>query len=408
MQLMAVPQLTSPPRTEPTTRAALPPRIQARVDRFYRDRFDRDWGGQHILRGRTPGPGDILLNSNDYLAIGGHPRITEAMAASLRAVGNGQLASGTLLHGDHPQLRLERELARHVGMPAGILCQSGWDANAGLLQSIADDHTPVYIDMLAHMSLWYGASVARAITVPFRHNDLARLHAAIQRNGPGIIAVDALYSTNGSIAPLDALADLAEQTESVLVVDESHSLGAVGRTGEGLVAASGLTGRVHFVVASLSKAFAGRAGFIGCATEDFPDYFKLESLPAVFSSTMLPHDVAGLTAALHIVTAESWRRDRLATLAGWLRAGIQDLGFDLDGSASHIIAIPAGAESHCIEIRDALEARGVFGSVFCPPATSRNRTVVRFSVHAALSDSQAEQVVTACRDLRELTPPRKV
>jgi CAI-1 autoinducer synthase len=372
----------------------------------------QDWGGQHILHGRTPGPDDILVNSNDYLALATDPRITGAMAAILTAAGKTTLASGALMHGDHPQLRLEADLARHMHAPAGILCQSGWDANAGLLQAIAGEHTPVYVDMLAHMSLWSGARLAGAQVHPFRHNDLARLRAAISRHGHGVIAVDSLYSTNGSLAPLAELCDLAGETGCVLVVDESHSLGTHGYVGEGMVAAAGLASRIHFRIASLSKAFAGRAGFIACCDEAFVDYFKMESWPAVFSSTLLPHDVAGLSAALTVIRADCWRRDRLRTVSAFLRDEIASLGFDLAGSASQIIALPGGPESRAIEMRDTLENRGVFGSVFCPPATSRNRTVVRFSVHAGLTDSQVERIVRACREVRDILgvgvpPPRK-
>jgi CAI-1 autoinducer synthase len=375
--------------------ATLPAWIRDRIDRFYAIRVQRDWGGQHILRGRTPGPGDILLNSNDYLALTGDARISGAIAEALGTPA--ALASGALLHGDHPQLRLEADLARHMRAPAGIVCQSGWDANAGLLQAIASEQTPVYIDMLAHMSLWFGARMAGAPVKPFRHNDMDRLASAVGRHGPGIIAVDSLYSTNGSLAPLGRLCDLAEQAGCVLVVDESHSLGTHGEHGEGMVVAAGLADRVHFRVASLSKAFAGRAGFIACCAADVPDYFKMEALPAVFSSTLLPHDVAGLAAALAVIRAEGWRRDRLHQVSARLREELAGYGFDLDGSASQIIALAAGPEREAIELRDTLEGQGVFGAVFCPPATTRNRTIVRFSVHAGLTDEQAERVLRACR-----------
>jgi CAI-1 autoinducer synthase len=391
----------------------LPAWVRDRVDHFYAIRMKQDWGGRHILRGRTPGPDAILVNSNDYLGLAADPRITTAMSEALTS-GTGQvtLASGALLHGDHPQLRLEAELARHMHAPAGVLCQSGWDANAGLLQAIAGERTPVYVDILAHMSLWSGARAAGAPVHPFRHNDLARLRASIGRSGQGVIAVDSLYSTNGSLAPLGELCDLAEDTGCVLVVDESHSLGTHGCLGEGMTVSAGLAGRVHFRIASLSKAFAGRAGFIACCDEDFVDYFKMEAWPAVFSSTLLPHDVAGLAAALAVIRADCWRRDRLCRVSAFLRDGIAALGFDLDGSASQIVALPAGPEDRVIELRDALESRGVFGSVFCSPATARNRSLVRFSLHAGLTDLHVERILQVCREVRDtcgvgLPRPRK-
>ncbi|MFD3555935.1 aminotransferase class I/II-fold pyridoxal phosphate-dependent enzyme [Streptomyces goshikiensis] len=130
---------------------------------------------------------------------------------------------------------LERALATHMGAPAGILCQSGWAANTGLLQALARPGMPVYIDVLAHMSLWEGARIAGATVHRFRHNDIAHLRRRIGDTGPGIILVDSLYSTDGSVCPIPEAAEVAEETGCVLVVDESHSLGTHGARGEGMV-----------------------------------------------------------------------------------------------------------------------------------------------------------------------------
>jgi CAI-1 autoinducer synthase len=359
----------------------LPPRVAARVERFRQVPFRQE---RDMLHGRVPGPDDVLLNSTDYLALGRDPRITGA-------------------NGDYPQL--ESALAAHVAASAGILCQSGWDANIGLLQAIADEQTPVYIDALAHMSLWCGAGAAKAQVVAFRHNDVDRLRRAVSRNGPGVIVADALHSINGSLAPLPDLCDIADETGCVLVVDESHSLGTCGQNGEGLTVALGLAHRVHFQVASLSHALAGRAGFVACPTEEFARYFKVESLSAGCSMTLMPHDVAGLAAALTAIRADGWRRTRLHDLSAFLRKEIAALGLDLDGSANQIIAIQAGPDAHAIQIGNALEGRGVFGSVLALPTSTAQRSVVRFSVHAGLTDSQAERIVRACREVRDELRP---
>ena len=156
----------------------------------------------------------------------------------------------------------------------------------------------------------------------------------------------------------------------VLVVDESHSLGTHGPNGEGLVVELGLENRVHFRTASLAKAFAARAGFIACAAH-FAEYFKFESLPAIFSSTLLPHEVAGLAATLEVIRTEGWRREKL--------------------------------RANSVYLRDALEERGIFGSVFCAPATPKNRSMVRLSLHCALKQHELDRVLDACRDIRSKT-----
>ncbi|MFE0175374.1 alpha-hydroxyketone-type quorum-sensing autoinducer synthase [Streptomyces sp. NPDC059002] len=393
---LATPQTTAPPPA-----SVLPAALRERVVRFHEERVRGTWGGQIITRGRTPGPDSVLLTSNDYLALAADPRIAKAMADCLADVGTGILASGVLLHGDHPQLRLEHALAVHLGMSAGILCQSGWDANLGLLQSIADRTTPVYIDLLAHMSLWQGARDAGAPVYGFRHNDPAHLRRKIAEHGPGVVCVDSVYSSNGSLCPLGEICDAAEENGCVLVVDESHSLGTHGAHGEGLTAQLGLAHRVHFQVASLSKTFAGRAGFVACGDPQFVDYFRFASYPAIFSSTLLPHDVAGLAAALDAVRADDWRRTRLREVSAHVRGEIGALGYDLQGSASQIVSLQTGPDLGGIQVRDLLEERGVFGSMFFAPAVPHNRTLVRFSLHSALTDDDVTRLVAACHDIRD-------
>ncbi|WP_330254326.1 quorum-sensing autoinducer CAI-1 synthase [Nocardia sp. NBC_00565] len=376
-------------------------RIFRRVSRFHTERIATAWGGRHILHGRKPTPGEVVLTSNDYLALAREPRIVAAMCASLQDTGGAAAPSGVFLHGvDHPQIMLEKALAEHMRAAGGILCQSGWDANVGLMQSIADAQSPVYVDHIAHMSLWHGAKTAGAPVYPFRHNFPGHLRDEVRKHGPGIVVVDAVYSTNGSRCPLTQICDVAEETGSVLVVDESHSLGTDGPQGAGMVVALGLAERVPFRIASLATAFAGRAGFIATNNIDFVDYFKMESDPAVFSATLLPHDIAGLAATLDVIRADDWRRVRLREVAAVVRRALMALEFDLEGSASHIVALQTGPDQRTIAIRDFLEARGVFGSVFCWPATARDRALIRFSMHAGLTDTQLDRLIQSCTEVR--------
>lgn len=374
--------------------------LARRVDGYYRERVQNTWDGGHIMRGRAPGTDALHLSSNDYLSISRHPDIIRAAAECLQEEGNGVLMSGVFLHGDNPQLDLEQRIANFMEAEGGMLFQSGFAANTGLLQSIADENTPVYVDMMAHMSLWEGIRVAGAKPVAFHHNDVEHLERQLLKYGPGVILVDSVYSTNGSVCPLEAVVEAGTRHGCVLVVDESHSLGTHGARGEGLVAALGLSGQVHFRTASLAKAFAGRAGFIACSAR-FSEYIKYESNPSIFSSTLLPHEVAGLGATLAVIRDEGWRRHKLHANAEYLRQCLDDLGYNLNDSQSQIIALESGSERQTIVLRDALESRGIFGSVFCAPATPKSRALIRISVNSALTEGDLERIVDACRDIRE-------
>ena len=380
--------------------ADVPDFVAQRVAKYYRERVQNTWHGGHIMRGRVPGPDALHLSSNDYLSVAHHPKIQAAMLESIQRHGNGLLMSGIFLHGACPQLELEARLATFMQAEAGVLCQSGFSANVGLLQAIANEHTPVYVDMMAHMSLWEGIRSAGAKAVTIFHNDLEHLERQILRHGPGIVVVDSVYSTNGCLAPLKEIVAICEALGCVLVADESHSLGTHGPNGEGLVVALGLAERVHFRTASLAKAFAGRAGFITCSKR-FNEYFKFEANPAIFSSTLLPHEVMGLDATLSVIKQESWRRDKLHANAAYLRMHLDALGYNLNQSETQIVSLESGTEQQTIVLRDALESRGIFGSVFCAPATPKNRALMRFSVNASLTQIDLDRIVSACRDMRD-------
>ncbi len=344
--------------------------------------------------------GDISLMSNDYLCLINHPDVVQAQVDALRSAAGNVLMSGVFLQDSDPQRVLERRMAEFLGVEATVLCQSGWAANVGLIQAIAGPGVPVYIDMVAHASLWEGIHSARATARPFAHNHLGRLERLLDEHGPGVIAVDTVYSVGGDLCPLAEIAELAGRFGCLLVADESHSLGTHGEYGAGLVAGSGLQDRVAFRTASLAKAFAGRAGVIGCSAH-LAEHYLQEALPAVFSSALLPHDIAGLAAVLEIVTRDQWRRDRLARNAQLLRDGLGELGYRTAPSQSHIISLQPGAEPALFTVQRALDARGIYGAPFVPPATTKNGVALRLSVQCTLDEGQIERILTACADVRD-------
>lgn len=386
-------------RENNTPQHALPDFVELRMYAHHTERIEKLWGGSHLLHGRLPGPDAIHLSSNDYLCLAGEPELMNAQTRTLKAGNCDLLMSAIFLHGDNPQSRLEKKLATYMGAEEGLLSQSGWCANVGLIQSLAGPTVPVYLDMQAHASLWEGARSAEARAVPFIHNDCAHLERQIQKYGPGVIAVDSVYSTNGSVCPILDILEIAERTGSIFVVDESHSLGTHGPDGAGLVAQLGLSARVHFRTASLAKAFAGRAGFITCSSR-FKGYFMMEARPAVFSSCLLNHDLAWFNAVLeHIPHMES-RRIRLRKTSRLLRNNLAELGYNVSDGSEQIIALEAGSEPQTMMLRNALQENGIFGAVFCAPATAKNRSLMRFTVNSGLTDNEIDRVTEVCASIR--------
>lgn len=380
------------------------PRLRERLDGQFMPHWNTQWGGKCILHGGNPGPDSIRLDGNDYLNISGHPDIVRAQIAALRQDSEGVIQSGAFLLDAHPSRRLEARMAAWIGKQDGFVCQSGYAANVGLLQAIADEQTHVYVDTLAHTSLWEGVRAAHAPAHPFRHNDPAHLARMIARHGPGIVVVDSVYSTTGALCPLLEMVEVAEHYGCTLLVDESHSLGTHGPQGAGLCAELGLVDRVHFITASLAKAFAGRAGFFTVPAE--LRYFVLHhSYPNIFSSCLLPHEIAGLSATLDVVRSSDEARQRLNANTQRLRASLSDMGYPIHQGSQQIISLEAGDESDTMVLRDQLEARHVFGAIFCAPATSRNRAMVRLTLNAGLTEPELERIENVAREVAPLVKP---
>ncbi|HWI84531.1 alpha-hydroxyketone-type quorum-sensing autoinducer synthase [Ramlibacter sp.] len=383
---------------------ALSTKLRARIDRDFKSRWEDEWGGKFVTHGKVPGSDAVRLDGNDYLAVTGNPRIVQAQLDSLRQGQEFIVQSGVFQHDGSAASQFQSVLAAWVGKEEGLLCQSGYTANLGLLQVIADPQTPVYLDGLAHMSLWEGAKAAGAPSYAFRHNDPAHLAKMATRHGPGVVVVDSVYSTTGAVARLHEIVEVAEQHDCMILVDESHSLGTHGPGGKGLCAELGLTDRVHFISASLAKAFAGRAGFFTMPTE-LRDYLMCHSHPSIFSSCLLPHEVAGLAATFEVIKESDNARRQLRANTARVRSAFVEHGYPIHQGTEQIISLEAGAEADTLVLRDALEARGVFGAVFCAPATSRNRAMVRLTLNAALTDAEMDHVAAVAKEIAPSVKP---
>jgi len=342
----------------------------------------------------------IILTNNDYLSISSNPNIISAQIKELKSSKNKIIMSAVFSHGNNLKKIFECEMADFMGYESSILCQSGWAANVGLMQSIANHNIPVYIDFLTHMSLWEGIKSAGAKAYPFLHNNYEHLEKLIRQYGTGIVVVDSVYSVIGDICPLKQIIEIAEKYQCTSIVDESHSIGTHGIKGSGLVKQLGLEKKVDFVTLSLAKSFAGRAGLIACS-DRFAGYFPYTSYPAIFSSSMLDHEIAGLRATLKVIKESDNRRNILAKNSKYLRESLIELGYKIS-SQSQIISLESGLEEKTEILRDELENRNIFGSPFCKPATAKNKSVIRFSMNANITKEQIDYIISSCKEIKKL------
>jgi len=380
-------------------RTKFPDFLLKKMDNFYFNRLRKEWNGEHIFRRAAFKEHSIDLTSNDYLQLftdakilASNNKITEGMPAA-------PLMSASFMYENTPQTTLENRLASFFESESAILCQSGYVANVGLMQALVEDtDIPVYIDMMTHMSVWNGIRLGGGKAVPFLHNDMNSLLKKINEFGSGIIVVDSVYSTDGTIAPLLELAEVAKAKECMLIIDESHSVGTHGPEGKGLAVELGINDVVLFRTTSLAKAFASRAGLILCPQE-FKEFFNMTSKPQIFSSALMPFDIDSLNTILNLIQSETgnYRRTKLHRNSKQLKNLLLSFDIDISESESQIIALKTNSENKLISIKKALESEHIFGAPFCSPATSKKRPVLRLTLHSELQADQLEHIAISCK-----------
>ncbi|MCG9681038.1 quorum-sensing autoinducer CAI-1 synthase [Vibrio sp. Isolate23] len=377
----------------------LPDFISKKIEHYLDDLVRKNKNGKHLVLGARPSNNDLVLQSNDYLDLSNNAEIIDHHVNSILARKNSPFMSGIFLRDEASQPKVEKKLAEYVGFKSCLLSQSGWAANTALLQTICDSETNVYIDFFAHMSLWEGARIAGANIHPFMHNNVKHLDKLINRHGPGIVLVDSVYSTIGTMAPLVDIVLLSKEYGCAIVVDESHSLGTHGKQGAGLLKSLKLSHQVDFMTASLAKTFAYRAGAIWCNNQA-NDCIPFVAYPAIFSSTMLPHELDRLDKTLDVIKKYDNERDYLQEISRYLKTNLSSIGLTIR-SDTQIIALETGDEKNTERVRDFLESHGIFGAVFCRPATTANKNIIRLSLNSSTTKSDADQIINTCKLVNE-------
>ncbi len=344
----------------------------------------------------TPNEQSIFVDSNDYLSLANNTEIIEAQIAQLR-LGENSLMSSFFISGKGLREQFEEQIASLTKQEAAILSTSGWDANTGLLQTIADKETHIYLDRFVHASLYAGAQISGGIVHIFDHNNPDHLERKIKQYGTGVVVVDSVYSSTGSVCPLKDIVAVSKKYDCIVVVDESHSLGLYGTQGAGMVEGLGLQEQVDFITASLSKTFCARGGVITCSKK-FKEYFRHNSFPAIFSSVLLNHEAARFIKTLEVIKRDEWRRAQLHANTHYMHSHLDYIGFNTEVSSSPIISLEVNNESKAILLRDLLVQKNVVTAPFIPPAVPKKRCNTRMTVNCSLTLAQMQHIVKSCKE----------
>jgi len=338
----------------------------------------------------------LLLGTNNYLGLTYDPAVIRKSVDATRDFGTGttgsRIANGS--YGGHKQL--EQALAGFYGRKHAMVFSTGYQANLGMLSTLAGKNDHLLLDADSHASIYDGSRLGHAQVTRFRHNDPDDLHKRLRRladvPGDKVIVVEGIYSMLGDTAPLREFVDVKREWGAYLVVDEAHSMGVLGETGRGLAEAQGVEADVDFIVGTFSKSLAGVGGFCVSDMEGF-DILRVACRPYMFTASLPPAIIAATTEALHQVRTRPQLREKLMQNAERFYEGLVRLGFRVGPELSPVVsAIMPDAETASMFWTNLLKA-GLYTNVSLPPATPNGLALLRSSVSAAHSPQQIDHAI---------------
>jgi len=339
--------------------------------------------GQQLPEARFDGHPVINLSSNNYLGLNTHRRLVDAAKQATETFGVGSGAVRTIAGTMQIHLELEKAIARFKHVEASVVFQSGFTANAGTVSSILGKGDLIISDELNHASIIDGCRLSRAEIRVFPHKDLNHLEEILKETanfaGKKLLITDGVFSMNGDIAPLPALVELGERYGAILMVDDAHSSGVLGKDGRGTVDHFNLHGRVDIQVGTLSKAIGSLGGYV-CGSRNLIDFLYHRARPFLFSTSHPPAVAASCLAAFQVLQEEPEWIERLWENTRFFKAGLERWGFNTGQSETPITPIIVGNGDLAMRFSDELFANGVFaqgiGFPTVPEARSRLRTIV--------------------------------
>ena len=324
--------------------------------------------------------------SNNYLGLANHPQIVQAASETMKKYGLGPAAVRSIAGTMQPHIELERRLAAFKGVEAAITFQSGFAANLGTIPALVGKEDAVFSDELNHASIIDGCRLSGAKIIRYAHcdpSDLERQLAAQRADFPrAMVITDGVFSMDGDIAPLEKIYEVSQKYETVLMVDDAHGEGVLGRGGRGIVDHFNLHGKVDVEIGTLSKAF-GVVGGIVAGNPLVIEWLRQRGRPFLFSSAMTVPDVAACLAAVDILESSTDLVDRLWENARYFKTEMKRLGFDTGLSTTPITPVMLGEAPLAQQFSRELFEAGVFAMAIGFPTVPRGKARIRVMISAS-------------------------
>lgn len=348
----------------------------------------------------------IIMCANNYLGLADNPEVMAAAEGAIGKWGFGMASvrfiCGTqILHSE-----LEARISNFLGTEDTILYTSCFDANGGLFEVLLGPDDAIISDQLNHASIIDGVRLCKARRYRYANNDMEALEeqlklADAEGKGQKLIATDGVFSMDGVIADLKGICDLADRYNALVMVDDSHASGFMGKTGRGTPEHCGVMDRVDIVTSTFGKALGGASGGFTSAKKEIIDLLRQRSRPYLFSNSVAPAIVAATIKVLDMLEASTELRDRLEENARYFRSGLEKLGFELAGKDHPIVPVMLGDAALSQQFANKLLERGVYAVGFFFPVVPRGAARIRTQMSAAHTKEQLDQAIEAFASVKK-------
>ena len=355
--------------------------------------------GAEIRVAQGQGQGEVLnLCANNYLGLANHPDVLRAAADGLRQYGYGMASVRFICGTQDMHKRLEQALTTFLGTGDTILYSSCFDANTGLFETLLDEHDAVISDALNHASLIDGIRLCKAKRFRYAHSDITELEAVLKQASDcrlRLIATDGVFSMDGDLAKLDAIAELAERYDAAMVVDDSHATGVLGKAGRGTPDHLGVADRVDLITSTLGKTLGGASGGFTSGRAEIIELLRQKSRPYLFSNSLPPVITAAALQALKLAAQGETLRTALRENAAFFRSHLAALGFTIVPGDHPIIPVMLGEAALATRMADRLLQEGIYVIGFSYPVVPKGQARIRVQMSAAHTREQLERAVNA-------------
>lgn len=352
----------------------------------------------------TTGKEVINFCANNYLGLSAHPKVLEAAKNTIDTHGYGMSSVRFICGTQDIHKTLERKISEFLGMEDTILYAAAFDANGGVFEPLLDAEDAIISDALNHASIIDGVRLCKAQRYRYKHNDMQDLEEKLKEAQDArhrIIVTDGVFSMDGTIAQLDKICDLADKYKALVMTDECHSTGFMGKTGRGVHEYRNVMGRVDIITGTLGKALGGASGGFTAARKEIVDMLRQHSRPYLFSNTLAPSIVGASIAVIDLLSETTELRDKLEENTKYFREQMTAAGFDIKPGEHAIVPVMLYDAPLAQKFAERLLEKGIYVIGFYYPVVPKGQARIRVQVSAIHEKEHLDQAIQAFKEVGE-------